>query len=170
MKHFLETVLFELRRTRRLGERALAQLTADQLAWRPDDEANSIAIIVKHLHGNMLSRWTGFLTSDGEKPWRERDAEFDPPDRDVGTLWREGWDCCLGAIEALTPDDLGKTITIRGEPLTVVEALQRQVSHYAHHVGQIVFLARQLRGKGFESLTIPRGKSAEFDRGDYKTE
>jgi hypothetical protein len=171
--HFLKTVLFELERTRRLGARALAQVTDEQLYWRPDEEANSLAILVQHLHGNMMSRWTDFLTSDGEKPSRRRDAEFEPlwaERADIDAMWDEGWECCLGAIRALKAADLRREVTIRGEPLTAVEAILRQVSHYAYHVGQMVQLARQICGPAnWNSLSIPRGRSAEFDRGTYKS-
>ena len=170
---YLASAVFELQRTKRLGERALAQLRGeDEWRWRPDAESNSIAITVQHLAGNMLSRWTDFLTTDGEKPSRRRDAEFEPTDlapARLEALWREGWACCLEAVGALTPEDLTKTVTIRGEPLTVIEALQRQISHYAYHVGQIVFVARWLRGADWESLSIPRGKSSEFTRGRYRS-
>lgn len=171
-RHFLETVLFELERTRRLGERAMAQLTDDQFYWQPDDETNSIAILVQHLHGNMKSRWTDFLTTDGEKPTRRRDAEFEPiwaERADIDAMWAEGWDCCLGAIRALKPMELRGDVTIRGEPLSVVEAILRQVSHYAYHVGQLVLMARMLRGREWQSLSIPRGCSADFERGTYKS-
>jgi hypothetical protein len=170
MKH-LETVLFELRRTKRLGEGAMAQAAEDDWHWRPDDEANSIAIVVQHLHGNMRSRWTDFLTTDGEKPTRRRDAEFEPqalPAARFRELWEEGWACCLGAVAALSEEDLGRTVTIRAEPMTAWEAILRQVSHYAYHVGQIVYVVRMRRGKAWKSLTIPRGKSDQHTRGNYR--
>jgi hypothetical protein len=168
---YLESALFELRRTKRLGDRALAQVGEEDWHWRPDDEANSIAIVVQHLHGNMLSRWTDFLTTDGEKPTRQRDAEFEPQALDgarLRALWEEGWACCLRAIEALREEDLGRTVTIRSEPMTAWEAILRQLSHYAYHVGQIVYVVRMRRGKSWTSLTIPRGKSAEHGHGKYR--
>lgn len=171
---YLETALFELRRTKRLGDGALAQLEREEdWRFRPDPEANSVAVLVQHLHGNMRSRWTDFLTSDGEKETRKRDAEFEPQHHSIETLrelWEAGWACCLGAIEALEPSDVEKTVTIRGEPLTVMEAIQRQISHYAYHVGQIVLLARHRRGREWRSLTIPRGQSSRFSRGTYKAD
>ncbi|MHC4937811.1 MAG: DUF1572 family protein [Planctomycetota bacterium] len=162
---------FEFERTRRLGERAMVQLEPEHWHWLADDEANSIAIIVQHLHGNMVSRWTGFLATDGEKPSRARDAEFIEQQHEVADLqrlWDAGWDRCLDALYDLTDDDLSRTVTVRGEPLTALEAILRQLSHYNWHVGQIVQLARHLVGPDFESLTIPRGKSGEHTRGNYK--
>jgi uncharacterized damage-inducible protein DinB len=168
----IESLRFELRRTKRLGDGALSQL--DEADWhaRPDEESNSIAILVQHLHGNMLSRWTDFLTADGEKPTRARDAEFEPQGlsaKDILARWEEGWRVCLGAIEPLTEADLARTVRIRGEPLTVLDAILRQVSHYAYHVGQIVLLARARRGASWKSLSIPKGKSAEHREGRYKS-
>jgi len=166
-----ESLLFELRRTKRLGDRALDQIDAADWQWRPDEEANSIAILVQHLHGNMLSRWTDFLTTDGEKPTRERDAEFEPQPlsaAELRTRWEEGWRVCLGAIEALGEADLARTVRIRGEPLSVLDAILRQVSHYAYHVGQIVQLARSRRGAAWKSLSIPKGQSRQHGTGRYK--
>ena len=140
--------------------------------WLADEQANSIAILVQHLHGNMVSRWTEFRTTDGEKPTRTRDAEFIEQQHEVAELqrlWDEGWDRCLEALYELTDDDLARTITIRGEPLSVLEAILRQLSHYSYHVGQIVQLARHLVGPSFESLTIPRGRSREHTRGRYRS-
>lgn len=166
-----ESLLFELRRTKRLGDGALAQLDEADWHWRPDEEANSIAILVQHLHGNMLSRWTDFLTTDGEKPTRERDAEFEPQPLSAAVLrarWEEGWRVCLGAIEALAEPDLARTVRIRGEPLGALDAILRQISHYAYHVGQVVQLARARRGAAWKSLSIPKGRSSEHVRGRYK--
>jgi len=164
-------MLFELRRTKRLGDGALDQLDEVDWRWRPDEEATSIAILVQHLHGNMLSRWTEFLTADGEKPTRDRDAEFEPQGLSVEELrarWEEGWRACLDAVGALREDDLSRTVRIRGEPLSVVDAILRQVSHYAYHVGQIVWIARSRRGAAWKSLSIPKGKSGEHKSGGYK--
>lgn len=164
-------LLFELERAKRLGERALAQLDESEWHWKPDADANSVAIQIQHLHGNMVSRWTDFLTADGEKPTRQRDAEFEDQGFDpakLRELWEEGWECCLGAIRPLTDEDLARTITIRNEPLSALEAILRQVSHYSYHVGQLVWIARMRKGPGFSSLTIPRGKSAEHTSGSYK--
>lgn len=152
---------------KKLAERAMAQLSDDQLLATPDGESNSIAIMVKHMAGNMISRWTDFLTSDGEKPSRDRDAEFsDPPStrEALMALWEDGWRCVFGSIEPLSDADLGRTITIRGEAHSVMQAINRQVAHYSYHCGQIVFLAKQLSHERWQCLTIPVGKSKDFNR------
>ena len=157
--HFLDSVLDEMKNSKSLAEKAIAQLTDEELHWSPDSEANSIAINVKHMAGNMRSRWTDFLTSDGEKPWRGRDDEFvdDIQSRKkLMEIWNEGWSATLAAIEPLTENDLLKTVTIRQEPHTVMQAIHRQVSHYAYHVGQIAYIARQLRPSDWQSLSIPK--------------
>ncbi|MHC4549124.1 MAG: DinB family protein [Planctomycetota bacterium] len=170
--NYLASAAFELERTKRLGDGALAQLADEHWHWRPDQEANSIAILVQHLHGNMRSRWTDFLTSDGEKPTRQRDAEFEDQRRtpvELRQRWEEGWSCCLEAVRALTPADLLQPVRIRGESLTVLEAVNRQISHYAYHVGQMVSLARGRLGARWRSLSIPRGRSAQHRTGRYKS-
>lgn len=152
---------------KKLAERAMAQLRDDQLLATPDAESNSIAIIVKHMAGNMISRWTDFLTSDGEKPGRDRDAEFSAPPATreaLMALWEDGWRCVFAAIEPLTDADLGRTITIRGERHSVMQAINRQVAHYSYHCGQIVFLAKHLGRQQWQCLSVPLGKSAEFNR------
>jgi hypothetical protein len=154
---------------KKLGERAMAQCPDEGLFLTLDAESNSIAIIVKHLAGNMRSRFTDFLTSDGEKPDRHRDTEFEdaPKTRaELMALWDRGWKCVFDALDPLTDADLDRTVTIRKEPHTVMQAISRQLAHYAHHVGQILFLAKHLTvqttGK-WESLSVPRGKSAEIN-------
>jgi hypothetical protein len=167
----IPNLLFELRRTKRLGDRALDQVAEADWHWRPDAESNSIAILVQHLHGNMLSRWTDFLTTDGEKATRDRDGEFEPQALSAKELrgrWEEGWRVCLGAVGALVDADLPRTVRIRGEPLSVLDAILRQVSHYGYHVGQIVQVARWRRGADWQSLSIPKGKSKEHREGRYK--
>lgn len=163
----LAEALHEFRKYKALGEGAMAQLDDEQLFRAIDPEANSIAVIVKHLRGNMRSRFTDFLTSDGEKPDRERDAEFEMTTGvtrdDVERWWEEGWGIVFGAVESLRPTDIGRMVTIRGEPHSVLQALSRQVTHYASHVGQIVLLAKHFRGPGWESLSIPRGQSRRFN-------
>ena len=157
--------LFEYYKT--LAERAMQQVTDEQLFATPDAEANSIAIIVKHMVGNMRSRWTDFLTSDGEKPDRNRDCEFiDPPAtrNALLELWETGWSCLFRALEPLSDADLGRTVMIRGEAHSVMQAVNRQVAHYAYHVGQIVFLAKHLASDHWQSLTVPRNQSAEFNK------
>ncbi len=150
-----------------LVERALAQLSDEQLLAVLDGESNSIAVIVKHLTGNMRSRFTDFLTSDGEKPGRDRDAEFeDPPGSraELMALWEEGWRCVFAAIEPITEEDLQRSITIRGEAHSVMQAINRQVAHYSYHCGQIVLLAKHFKGGQWQTVSIPRRKSAEYNR------
>jgi hypothetical protein len=150
-----------------LAERAMAQVGDDHLYAALDQEANSIAIIVKHMVGNMRSRWTDFLTSDGEKPNRNRDSEFvDPPaTRDaLMAEWEAGWKCVFQALQPLSDADLAKTVAIRGEAHSVMQAINRQIAHYAYHVGQIVLLAKHESHEKWESLTIPRNRSADFNR------
>jgi hypothetical protein len=164
---YLEDALELLRYYKRLGERAMDQVSDEQLFEALDADGNSIAVIVKHMAGNMRSRWTDFLTSDGEKPDRDRDSEFvDPPPTREGVLqlWNHGWDIVFGAIEPLTEADLTRTITVRGEPHSVMQAISRQLAHYPHHIGQIVLLAKHFAGDRWQSLTIPRNRSAEFNR------
>jgi len=155
----------EFQKTRQLAERAIAQLDDAQLHVRLDADANSVAMVMQHMAGNMRSRWTDFLTSDGEKPWRQRDLEFEPPDltREALTLsWQAGWQTLFDALSGLTDDDLVRTVTIRGEGQTVLAALTRQLSHYAGHAYQIVLLAKHLKGADWTVLSIPRGQSAAY--------
>ena len=150
-----------------LGERAMAQLADERLFEVIDSESNSIAVIVKHLAGNMRSRWTDFLTSDGEKPWRNRDEEFeaDAVSREaLMQMWNDGWALVFGALEPLTDADLGRTITIRGEKHSVMQAIGRQMAHYAYHIGQIVLLAKHFQSTEWTTLSVPRGRSGEFNR------
>jgi hypothetical protein len=152
---------------KKLADRAMAQVSDEQLFATLDEEANSIAVVVKHMAGNMRSRWTSFLTTDGEKPDRNRDAEFgDPPATRAALLelWEDGWAHLFQAIEPLTDADLARTITIRGEPHSVMQAINRQVAHYPHHVGQIVLLAKHLCCGQWQSLSVPRNRSSEFNR------
>lgn len=153
-----------------LGEKAMNQLEAEQLFFAANEDTNSIYIIVKHLHGNMLSRWTDFLTSDGEKEWRNRDEEFDVSAKlskqtkeQVFQLWNEGWSCLFNAINTLTPEQLSQIVYIRNEGQTVVEAINRQLCHYSYHVGQIVFYAKMLKKNEWESLSIPKNKSKDYN-------
>jgi hypothetical protein len=163
---FLAEIGKSFRKQKALAERAMAQLDDAQLFATIDPEANSVAIIVRHLYGNMRSRWTDFLTSDGEKPDRRRDEEFiAPASHDRAAVlhwWEQGWSFLFSALDALTPDDLGRTVHIRGDALTALSAILRQHDHYAMHVGQIVFLAKHLRGRDWSTLSIPRGKSEEY--------
>jgi hypothetical protein len=163
----IEDSLSLFRHYKALAERAMAQTTDPQLTIVLDPEMNSIALIVKHMAGNMRSRFTDFLTSDGEKPWRQRDLEFaEPPAtrHELMAMWEEGWRCLFGALESLTDADMAKTVMIRGEAHSVMQAIHRQVAHYSYHCGQIVFLAKHLQSATWKSLTVPRGQSAEYNR------
>jgi len=164
---YLQESLAAFRAMQKLAEGAMAQATDEQLFAKLDPESNSIAILVKHMAGNMHSRWTDFLTSDGEKPDRKRDREFveAPATRAaLMELWQAGWDCVFGALEPLTDADLGRQVTIRGEAHSVMQAITRQISHYALHTGQIVMLAKHYQHSQWRSLSIPRGKSEEVNR------
>jgi Protein of unknown function (DUF1572) len=150
---------------KRLAERAMEQVPDDALCMTLDVESNSIAVIVKHIAGNMRSRWRDFLTTDGEKPDRNRDTEFEAPAKtraEMMAMWEAGWKFVFYALEGLTDADLSRTVLIRAEPHSVVQAINRQVAHYSYHVGQIVFLAKHYAGNQWRALTVPRGKSAEF--------
>lgn len=163
---YLKDSIDLLRYYKRLAERAIAQAPDEALTATPDAESNSIAIIVKHLAGNMHSRWTDFLTSDGEKPGRNRDGEFESPPQtraEIMALWEASWKIVFDALAPLTDDDLGRTIRIRGERHSALQAIHRQVAHYAYHVGQIVHIAKHYSAGRWTSLTIPRGKSADFN-------
>ena len=164
---YIEDALAIFRQYKQLGERAMQQVSEEQLFVSLDDESNSIAIIVKHLTGNMRSRWTDFLTTDGEKPSRNRDGEFvDPPATREALMreWEEGWACVFGAIEPLTDADMGKTVTIRGEAHSVMQAINRQLAHYPQHIGQIVLLAKYHAGQRWQTLSVARNRSTEFNR------
>lgn len=164
---YAEDALAIFRQYKQLGERAMQQVSDQQLFASLDEESNSIAIIVKHLAGNMRSRWTDFLTTDGEKPSRNRDSEFvDPPATREALMkeWEDGWACVFRAIEPLTDADLGRTITIRGEAHSVMQAINRQLAHYPQHVGQIILLAKYYAGEKWQTLSVPRNRSAEFNR------
>jgi hypothetical protein len=164
--HYLDEARRQMRGHKRMGEGAMAQLRDEDFFVTLDRESNSVAILVKHLAGNMHSRFTDFLTSDGEKPDRFRDREFEvtaaTTRAEVMQWWAEGWACVFGALEALKPEDVLRTVTIRNEPHIVLQAINRQIAHYAAHIGQIVFLAKHLRSSEWKTLTIPRGKSEEF--------
>jgi hypothetical protein len=166
-QHFLNDALLQFQKIKALGDKTFVQLSDEDFLKTPDAETNSIAIIIKHLHGNMLSRWTDFLTTDGEKPDRNRDAEFEnSPDfskENLLKLWDDGWGVVLTTVGELQEDDVLKTVTIRGEEFTVLQAINRQLSHYSYHVGQIVFMAKLLKSADWKTLSIARGKSAEFN-------
>jgi hypothetical protein len=164
---YIEDSLVLFRQSKKLAERAMEQVTTEQLFTPLDPETNSIAVIVKHLSGNMCSRWTDFLTTDGEKPDRNRDEEFvdPPPTREaLMEVWEEGWKRLFEALGLLSEADLVRTVTIRDEPHSVMQAINRQMAHYGLHVGQIVLLARHFAGPRWKSLSIPRNQSSEFNR------
>lgn len=166
-KHFLEESVRSFRSYKKLAEKAFAQASDEEMFRALDVESNSIAVIIKHLTGNMLSRWTDFLTTDGEKPTRQRDMEFvitpQTTRAEVEDWWERGWRAVFDAIEPLQPEDLLRKVTIRGEEHTVLEAISRQQTHYASHIGQIIFLAKHLKSSAWETLSIPRNRSAEFN-------
>lgn len=170
---FLEGAAKLFRYYKKLGEGAIAQLLDQEISIKPNEASNSIALIVHHLSGNMLSRWTDFLTSDGEKSWRNREAEFEESYPDKKTMleaWEKGWVCLLNAIESLKPEDLSKIIYIRNEGQTVLDAIQRQLAHYPHHVGQILYQAKAIKGNDFKSLSIPKGTSSDFNKAKFSEE
>ena len=168
LQDYLADALSSFRAYKKLADKAIDQTKDDELFVTLDQESNSIAVVMKHMAGNMISRWTDFLTSDGEKPDRHRDMEFvietNTTRDDVLAYWERGWKCVFDAVEPLTPADFDKTVTIRGQVHTVVQAINRQMTHYAYHVGQIVFLAKHFRSSEWQSLSVPRNRSAEFNQ------
>ncbi len=167
MSSFLRSIKKEFGYYKNLGEKSFAQLSDEALFWTTNAESNSIAIIVNHLHGNMLSRWTDFMTADGEKEWRDRDGEFENQIKtrdELITKWDAGWTCLFDALEKLNKEDLEEIIYIRNMGHTVTEAIHRQLAHYAYHVGQIVALAKQIQKDEWESLSIAKGKSKGYNK------
>lgn len=170
---YLESVKKQFLYYKMLGEKSMDQLEPEQLFVSVNEDTNSIAAIIKHISGNMLSRWTDFLTSDGEKEWRNRDAEFenDLQSKDeVLTVWNKGWECFLDALNNLKPEQLSDIIYIRNEGHTVIEAINRQLAHYPYHIGQIVFYAKQLKNSEWNSLSIPRNKSGNYNAEKFAKE
>lgn len=165
-EHWLEDAKLEFRRMKRLAEKALVQVSDEDFFRTLDPESNSLALIVKHVAGNLRSRWTDFLTSDGEKPDRDRDTEFELNSADTRAAlmarWEAGWKLLFDAL-ALGPEEVERTVLIRGEPHTIVQAVNRQLTHYAGHVGQVVFLAKHLAGARWQTLSVPRGQSVAFN-------
>jgi hypothetical protein len=164
---YLDSAIKRLLTYKILGDKTFEQLEEADFFFTPNEQSNSIAIIIRHLHGNMLSRWTNFLTEDGEKEDRKRETEFSP--QAVGraellALWEEGWACLLSALRALRDEDLEKTIHIRHEPLVAIDAINRQLAHYPHHVGQIVYIGKMIRNGKWQSLSIPKGASGHFNQ------
>lgn len=173
MKNFLTGTKKLFQYYKDLAEKAIAQLNDEQINWRPNEASNSVALIVHHLSGNMLSRFTDFLTSDGEKPWRNREAEFEVGYKDKVEMlaaWEKGWNQLFQAFDNLTEADLDRIIYIRNEGQTVIDALQRQLAHYPHHIGQILYIAKMLKGDEWRSLSIPKGGSAGFNQDKFSQE
>jgi hypothetical protein len=165
---YIESAIKRLLTYKTLGDKTFAQLSDADFHYAPNEVSNSIAVIIQHVSGNMLSRWTNFLTEDGEKEWRNRDTEFDEQKlskEQLISLWEKGWKCMLDTLHSLTEDDLLKTIHIRNEPLSAIDAINRQLAHYPHHVGQIVYVGKIIKGNEWQSLSIPKGKSEEFNQG-----
>ena len=163
---YLDSVRKQFEYYKTLGDKTIAAVPEEGLAWQYNEESNSIVTIVKHLHGNMLSRWNDFLTTDGEKEWRNRDGEFENDIRtkeQLLTLWSEGWACFFKALNELTEEDLSKTVYIRNMGQTVTDAINRQLAHYPYHIGQIVFLGKMICNENWVSLSIPRGKSQSYN-------
>ncbi|KAA0992435.1 DUF1572 family protein [Dyadobacter aurulentus] len=172
-KSYLSSVIKQFEYYKLLGEKAMAQLSDEALFWQYNEESNSIAVIVNHMAGNMLSRFTDFLTTDGEKPWRDRDLEFENTFSDRQELisyWNKGWDCLLKTLGDLTEPQLGDIVYIRNEGHTVVEAINRQLTHYASHVGQIIFIAKMVANEKWESLSIGRNKSSDYNARKFMQE
>jgi hypothetical protein len=156
-----------------LAEKSFAQISDDDIKWAPNDSSNSIAVIVHHLSGNMLSRFTDFLSTDGEKPWRDREAEFAEGYGDKAHMleaWEKGWETLITALDSVTDTDLERIVFVRNEGHTVFEAFQRQLAHYASHIGQIIYIAKALKGSEFKSLSIPKGESAAFNQEMFSKE
>ncbi len=171
--NYLKSVEKQFQYYKILGERTFEQIPDEKLFWKYNKTSNDIVVIVKHLYGNMLSRWTDFLTSDGEKEWRNRDDEFinDIKNRkEMLAKWEKGWECLFKSINSLTNQDLNKTIYIRNQGHSVVEAINRQLAHYAYHIGQIVFIGKMICGKNWRSLSIPKGKSSTYNKEKFLKE
>lgn len=162
---YLQVVQKRFQSVKELGDKTLAQMEEAQLHWAYNEESNSIAVIVKHISGNMVSRWSDFLTTDGEKPTRNRDDEFEDSlytKEAIISAWDKGWQVFLEALASLTESDLQGHVTIRGERLAVIDAIERQMAHYAQHVGQIIYIAKQVKGSDWQTLSIPKGQSQAF--------
>jgi hypothetical protein len=169
-EEYLNTVIRRLKYYRELGERTFEQLEDKDLHIQPSSESNSIAVIIQHVAGNMISRWTNFLTEDGEKEWRDRDNEFEIHSyskQQLIDIWNKGWDVFLNTLDSLKENDLLKTVFIRGESLTAVDAINRQLAHYPYHIGQIVYIGRLIKNKNWENLSIPKKTSQQYNQGDH---
>src|SRR5258705_6217391 len=165
-EEFLNTVIARVKYYKQLGEKTFEQLEEKDFHWQPSSESNTIAVIIQHLTGNMLSRWTNFLTEDGEKEWRQRDDEFEIHSynkQQLMDLWEKGWACFLNAIEPLEESDLLKTIYIRKEPLSVIDAINRQLAHYPYHIGQIIYIGKIIKNQGWKNLSIAKKQSQLYN-------
>ena len=165
--NYLASVKKYFHQQKSLGDKTIEQLDEENISWQYNENSNSIAIIVQHLWGNMLSRWTNFLTEDGEKEWRDRDTEFEPvikTKEELKQKWEAGWQCVFSALDSLTEEDLDKTIFIRKEPQTVIDAITRQLAHYSNHVGQVVYVGKMILNNQWVSLSIPKRNSKDFNK------
>jgi len=166
-QEYLATVIKRVKYYKELADKTFEQLEDKDFHFQPDDASNSIAVIIQHMAGNMLSRWTNFLSEDGEKEWRKRDEEFAVhaySREELLDIWEKGWACYTGALETLTENDLLKKVFIRQEPLTVIDAINRQLAHYPYHVGQIVYLGRMIKKEKWKNLSIPKGESLQYNQ------
>ncbi|KAB5487609.1 DUF1572 family protein [Flagellimonas hadalis] len=173
MNSYLESIKKQFLYYKMLGEKAMEQLTEEQLFWQYNEESNSIAILTNHIAGNMLSRFTDFLTTDGEKDWRNRDSEFTNSflnKTEMMNYWNKGWECLLTTLEQLSEKDLEKIIYIRNDGHTVVEAINRQLAHYPYHIGQMVFIAKMLKNEAWNTLSIARNKSGNYNNRKFSQE
>jgi hypothetical protein len=169
-ENYLESTIKQFEYYKLLGDKTIEQLADKELLWQFNEESNSIAIMVNHLWGNMKSRWTDFLITDGEKEWRNRDLEFEAViknKKEILQKWQEGWDCLFKALNSINRDNLNTAIYIRNQKHTIVETINRQISHYAYHVGQIVFVGRMIKGNAWKGLSIPKGKSKDFNKDKF---
>ncbi|MCL6296678.1 DUF1572 family protein [Jejuia spongiicola] len=172
-KSYLSSIIKQFEYYKSLGDKTLSQLTFENIQWQSNEDSNSIAIMVKHIAGNMLSRWTNFLTQDGEKEWRHRDDEFIDSfksNEDLIAIWESGWACLFNAIKPLQNVDLERIIYIRNQGHTVTEAINRQLAHYSYHIGQMVFLGKLIKGDQWQSLSIPKGDSSKYNQGKFAKE
>ncbi|MEM9076689.1 MAG: DUF1572 family protein [Bacteroidota bacterium] len=172
VENYLKSVRFEFERYKILGDKTFAQLSDDEIHWRYSENDNSIAIIVKHIVGNMLSRWTNFFIEDGEKPWRDRESEFTHPyttKAEMIASWEQGWECLFGALESINSENFNSKVHIRNEAHTLPEAVNRQLAHYPNHVGQILYIGRMIKGKRWISPSIAKGDSQAFNDIMFKT-
>ena len=170
---YLNSIIKEFEYYKMLGDKSIEQLNDVNINWQYNEESNSVSIIVKHIVGNMLSRWTNFLTEDGEKKWRNRDTEFEAPYTTKGEMilaWEKGWQCLFNAITPLTEKDLENIIYIRNQGHTVTEAINRQLAHYSYHIGQLVFVARMIVGNNWQSLSVPIGESKNYNKVKFSKE